>query len=412
MLKELVKQLPITLSVKKHVAAVHMSGELSLLERKLVNIMLLNAYDNLLTQTIHTMPVAILLEMLGWSPDGGVEDLKVALENILRTVLSYDVLNKNGTKRKRAWVASTLLAGAKIEDGVFSYTYSQFLAEEMAHPEMYATLNLGVQNEFRSGYALNLYENCLRFKNVGSTGWIEIGLWRQLLGAESTHYDNFKNLSRDVIKRSVIEVNKVSDIEISPEYQREIRKVKNIRFSVKENPKPNAVEQITVIDNNAEIRQSPAFKRLIDHGIGEKLALVWLLRDPVRVEQAVEHVESLDKVKSVKNPAGYIRTLVESDSAIGNSPAKVREAAKVALVEQETSQAEAVQQDRTAVVKTAVQGLSDDARRRYAADYVASAGVGHVNSYDAVTGKFKNAIERIQFTAWLHATVAQHVTPQ
>ncbi|MEM5398387.1 hypothetical protein, partial [Staphylococcus gallinarum] len=46
--------------LKKHVATVHVSGELSLLERKIVNVLLLNAYDELLTKKRHTLPVGIL----------------------------------------------------------------------------------------------------------------------------------------------------------------------------------------------------------------------------------------------------------------------------------------------------------------------------------------------------------------
>ena len=39
--------------LKKHVAAIHTDGHLSLLQRKLSNVLLLNDYDALLTQTAH-----------------------------------------------------------------------------------------------------------------------------------------------------------------------------------------------------------------------------------------------------------------------------------------------------------------------------------------------------------------------
>ena len=40
-------------SVKKNVAAIHVSGKLSLLQRKLSNVLLLNAYDTLTTRDRH-----------------------------------------------------------------------------------------------------------------------------------------------------------------------------------------------------------------------------------------------------------------------------------------------------------------------------------------------------------------------
>lgn len=388
-------------AVKKHVAAIHTSGQLSLLERKLVNIMLLNAYDDLLTKTIHSMPVSMLLEMLEWSQGGGVEDLKSALINIQKTVLEYDVLNKNG--KSKNWASSTLLAGAKIEGGICYYQYSQFLAEELANPEVYATINLGVQNQFRGGYALTLYENCLRFKNVGSTGWIGIELWRTILGADSVRYDDFKHLSKEVIKRSVSEVNQVSDIEIEPEYQREMRKVKNIRFSIKNNPQQTIFDDGSLADD--AIRQTPTFKRLLEHGIGEKLALVWMVQDPMRAEKAVSHVEDIDKNRPLKNTAGYIRTVFEGGGAIGKSPIKVKKAAKAEADKQISVQSDEIQQTRNKAVNAAIKRLSDEDMREYAAAYIAESGADRAKSYDSATAKFKNALERVPFMAWLRRKV-------
>jgi hypothetical protein len=54
------KKLPVNLTpskeqLKKHVAAIHTSVDLSLLERKTANVLLLNAYDTLLTRRTHTL---------------------------------------------------------------------------------------------------------------------------------------------------------------------------------------------------------------------------------------------------------------------------------------------------------------------------------------------------------------------
>lgn len=52
-------------NLRKHVAAIHTSGELSLLERKMANVFLLNAYDNLLNNRTHKINVKLLSTMLG-----------------------------------------------------------------------------------------------------------------------------------------------------------------------------------------------------------------------------------------------------------------------------------------------------------------------------------------------------------
>ena len=46
-------------AVKKHVAAIHVSGKLTLLQRKLSNVLLLNAYDTLTSQGKHSIDARI-----------------------------------------------------------------------------------------------------------------------------------------------------------------------------------------------------------------------------------------------------------------------------------------------------------------------------------------------------------------
>lgn len=413
-------------TVRKNVAAIHISGDLSLIERKLVNILLLNAYDNLLTKTIHTIPFDSLCDMLGWDTGHDVETIKSALKNIMTTMLEYDVLNKKA--KLKQFAVAPLMAFARLENGICSYQYSQFLAEELADPEIYATINLNVQNQFHGGYAFTLYENCLRFKNIGTTGWIEVGLWRSLLGAGSSHYDDFRNLSRDVIKRGVIEVNAVSDIEIAPEFQREKRKVTNIRFSVKDNTQvlANGMEAIS----SDSIRESITFKRLVAHGVGEKLAMIWMIQDPERAQKAVSHTEEIDEMRPLNNPAGYLRTIYESGNTIGAAKAKeqrVQEAQekKTSLITQELAQSrqdaaaaaakhaaqELAQQQRSKACVAAISALNEQQMRDYAGQYVAGAGVGYVTSFapDATDIKklFTKILERAAFTAWLRGQLVK-----
>jgi hypothetical protein len=390
--------------LKKNVAHIHMSGDLSLLERKIVNIMLLNAYDDLLTKTVHTIPVPVLLDLLGWGQDGGVENLKAALENIVRCVITFDVLNKSG--KKKAWQSMALLAGARIEGGVCSYQYAQFLAEELANPEIYATINVGIQNEFSSSYALTLWENCVRFKNVGSTGWIGVDTWRQLLGADAPRYDTFKHLSNEVIKKSVEEVNKVSDIEIEPEYRRELRRVKDIRFSVKAAVQQSLFGAESVEDS---VRESPIFKSLLEVGIGEKLALVWVIQDPERAARAVEHVQAIDRERQLENPAGYLRTVYESGGAIGNDPARAEARAKKAAAKsaaelaqnQASVHKEQSEAARARAITKLINALEPEQLHRLASQYVGTEGVNDCKSYDEETGEFKVSLERAMFKNWL-----------
>ena len=228
----------VSTEVRKHVATVHVGGDLGLLDRKLVNVLLLNAYDELLTKKTHSIPVRIMSEMLGFDSKN-TDALKKALKKITTTPVEFDLLHATG---ESDWDVSTLLSHAGIKSGMCTYEYSNWLSNKLANPDIYLLININVQKQFNGAYALALYENCLRFKRTGSTGWISVDVWRKLLGAEASTYDEFKHFNGEVIKKAVKEVNTVSNIIVTPEYQRANRRVTDIRFLIEENPQKSGYD--------------------------------------------------------------------------------------------------------------------------------------------------------------------------
>lgn len=292
---------------RKHVAAIHTSGELSLVERKMTNAFLLNAYDSLLTRRTHKLPVAHLCAMVGWEGSNNVERLKEALKRLVSTTIEFNVMEDG----KENWQVTSILSYGQIKDGVCTYRYDEYLAERLFDPEIYATINIGVQRKFSGNYSLTLYENCLRYRDVGSTGWWDIARFRKIMGAENAAYDEFKYLKRDVIAKAVDEINRVADIQVDVEYRKEGRKVAELRFLVKENPqqtlfKPNA------LDEYAELREGETFRRLTECGIGERLAVAWILQDEERVKAVLDYAQDREKKKLIRGSvAGYVRKVFE-----------------------------------------------------------------------------------------------------
>ncbi len=219
------------LIVKKHVNAVHINGELSLLQRKLANALLYHAYPLLPVQDRYEIELSVLCDLVGFDAHDR-ERLKAALQGLQKTLIQWSVLDEKGRK---TWGSMPLLGSVFIleKEGICRYSYDTFLREKLYNPEIYATINLDIQRQFGSKYALALYENCARFRNTGSTGWIAVEMFRQLLGCDGReHYDDFKQLSQKVIKPAVREVNETSDIEVTPEYKRQSRKVQAVRVKI------------------------------------------------------------------------------------------------------------------------------------------------------------------------------------
>lgn len=382
--------------LKKHVATVHVSGELSLLERKIVNVLLLNAYDELLTKKRHTLPVGILCTMLGFDSKNH-DALKRALLKVMSTPISFDLL-QDGSKTD--WEASPLIAYASIKSGTCAYEYSDWLAEKLANPDIYTLININVQRQFSGGYALALYENCLRFKRTGSTGWISVEIWRRLLGADASMYDEFKHFSSEVIKKAVKEINQVSNIIVTPEYKREARRVVQIRFLVEDNP------QRSMLDNEEDegqktIRNSEAFKRLTKLGVGDRLAISWIQQEPDRALQTAIYVEERAKRKQIRgNAGGYARTVFEKGERIELVPNGAEQTQERPSQKPEETSADEKARRTTDKIKA----LSLEEKQQFAAEYMAQGGKGNTYLHD--TGTFKNALERTAYTAWLRAKIA------
>jgi len=218
-------------NLKKHVAAIHTDGQLSLLQRKLSNVLLVNAYDSLLTQAEHEIDEKTLCVMLGYDSNDRVP-LKRALKALAAIQAEWDILDDGGDEVE--WGVASLLSHAVLSKGRCRYGYAPALAEKLYNPAIYANINMKVQRRFKSGHALALYENCYRFKKVGSTGWWPIQTFRKLLGVgESDYYKAFKHLNAKIIKPVVKEINKHSDIEITPEFKKQGRSISQIRFIIK-----------------------------------------------------------------------------------------------------------------------------------------------------------------------------------
>lgn len=399
-------------TLKKSVAAIHTSGDLSLLERKTSNVLLLNAYQNLITKRTHKISVPLLCVMLGYDSHD-IEKLKAALRKLASTTIEFNMM-KDG---KESWKVMSMLSFGEIENGICTYRYDEYLAERLYDPEIYATINMAVQRKFDSGYALTLYENCLRYKSVGSTGWWDIERFRNIMGATAPLYDEFKYLKREVVTKPLTHVNKVSDISLTAEFQKNGRQVTAIRFLIDESAQQSLITN-DHLDEYAAIREHETYKRLIQHGIGEKLALLWVKEEEQRARAVVDYVEEKDRKKQVKvSTSAYIRKLIEDKAEVGQS-AYDKEKAKIKEASSQTTQTEVnkthlVDLDaeyRKHLIITAIKGLSLEARQTHAQAWLQTPkGQGKEHGYNATTGDFTDPVDKANFN---HVYLREVIEPK
>ncbi|MCE8007093.1 replication initiation protein [Aestuariivita sp.] len=297
-------------AVKKHVAAIHVSGKLTLLQRKLSNVLLLNAYDTLISQPRHQIDARTLCLMIGYNSND-MATLKQSLKGLAETVAEWDMLDEKG---QQEWGVSSLLSYAKLKGGICEYAYSPALADKLNDPKVFALINLNIQRRFTSGHALALYENCYRFVRTGSTGWWSLELFRRLMGVEgSSYYETFKHLNAKVIKPAVAEVNKTSNIRVTAETRRKGRTVSDIRFLIEDNPQLSILD----LDDGTGLRHGPIYARLRELGASDRLARQWLSTHGE--DQVAAKLDYVGKRSGVKSVVGYLSAAL--DQGFGDAPA-------------------------------------------------------------------------------------------
>jgi hypothetical protein len=242
--------------------------------------------------------------MIGYNSND-FETLKQSLRGLAETVAEWDMLDEQG---RQEWGVSALLSYAKLKGGVCEYAYSPALAEKLHDPKVFALINLNIQRRFTSGHALALYENCYRFVRTGSTGWWSLDLFRRLMGvSDSPYYQSFKHLNAKIIKLAVEEINRSSNIVVTPETKKMGRQVAEIRFRIAENPQLAILD----LDDGEGLRNSPVYARLRALGVSDRLARQWI------AEHGEPHVgRKLDYVAGqggVKNPVGYLKAALRDD---------------------------------------------------------------------------------------------------
>lgn len=320
--------------VVKHIGAIHMSSNISLLARKVSNVLLRNAWVNLLDKDIHTISIQELADAVGFDSKN-VEFLKEALASLVTTAVTWNIL---GRDKKNAWGMTAIIGSVQIVEGtgVCEYSYPYHLRKLLRNPNIFARLNLLIQRQFDSKYSLALWEYAtgeialsgnMDSNEVCVTEWIALEAIRDLLGAHNHAYDDYKIFNRAVLKPAIVEINRVSNIVITDtEARRENRKITALRFIIapKEayqlpldlevpallDNKPTAILPPTVNDEKANL-----VHRMIEVGVDEKAA-----RSIIRAygtERITENLEwavaQIESGRDIKRPGAFIVAAIRND---------------------------------------------------------------------------------------------------
>ncbi|MEI8055112.1 MAG: replication initiation protein [bacterium] len=317
--------------LKKHVSIIHCSNSLSLLQRKISNILLFHAYPVLRAQEEHKIAIRELcnhLEYRGYNYDA----IKQAIKTLISTVIEWNVFGDN--TEEEDWTASSILASVNIKGAVCTYAYSHRMKQLLYSPTMYGKINLSIQSNFTSSYGLALYENCARYRNLPRTKVFPLDIFRKIMGVSNEKYLVFRDLKRRVINKAVEEVNTLSDLIVKPNINKVGQKIISIYFDISEKDKKNKL----LLSGNVE-KESPVICKLVEeHFINnannadiiiEKLKNIYFLNSITievlikkygtrKIEEKLKQIESMPSFVDGKilNLAGFLIDALKKDYMI------------------------------------------------------------------------------------------------
>ncbi|OQY06753.1 MAG: hypothetical protein B6I28_06080 [Fusobacteriia bacterium 4572_132] len=310
--------------VIKHSSTIQISNKINLLERRSWNVLLSYAFDDLKEKDTYEISIKQLAEILDFNSKK-LEYLKEILRKLNRTQIEWNILNKD---KKQDWGVSTLLADARIINGVCFYSYSPFMRKKLHNPEMYAKINLSLQNKFKSKHSLALYELFVDYynekKKFGETPRLSINDIRKLLGLNSGEYEEFKFLKRDVLKKAISEINRKTNIFGETLFFKESRKVTHVKFMIKPN-KENSLDikkmkiikkkRKTLPIDEFELDNQELFSILtVEFGISNKKAVnILKTMDEFYIQENLNVVKKGINEGKIKNIPAYTVKALEED---------------------------------------------------------------------------------------------------
>ena len=306
--------------------AIQIESKITHLQRRAWNVLLANAYNELPNKDIHRVSVPELAKKLGFNSHN--EDyLKETLEALVDCTVKWNILGKD---KKEEWGVASLLAEARIKDGICTYAYPPYLRTRLYNPRIYTKLNLRLQNQFTSRYALILWEVCFDYFDIargqGETPFIPLEKFKELMGVGIEDYPLFKEFNRNVIKPAIKEVNALTNFFIEVEQKRIRRRIGELKFKISRLKELPSLEP-TQMPLFADMEDLPTIAvKLVEAGVSRKEALrianqEWEVVDAAALPESredfaayvEEKIELARYATSVKNTGGFIVKAIQEN---------------------------------------------------------------------------------------------------
>ena len=297
--------------------AIQIQSKITHLQRRAWNVLLANAYNELPNTDIHHVSVSELARKLGYASND-IDHLKETLEALVDCKVEWNLLDKDKVEE---WGVASLLAEARIKDGICTYAYPPYLRQKLHNPRIYTKLNLRLQNRFTSRYALILWEVCFDYfdtdRDQGETPFIPLETFKTLMGLEETDYPVYKVLNQSVIKPAIKEINDLTNYHVEVEQKRFRRRIAELKFRITKVKQLPVQESVFPDIENLPPVAVELIQADIDRKVAQKIAdREWDFVNPEKLPEpgtyrdfaayVAEKIEVSLHAAEIKNRGGFI----------------------------------------------------------------------------------------------------------
>ena len=172
------------------------------------------------------------------SPDAAYLALIEAEDSLFKR--KFTMTNEDGTLTKSRWIQD---ANYRKGEGRILVTLTRVVIEHVTKidgfEQYFTSYHLKKTSDFKSVYAVRLYELLMQWKSVGKTPIFELNKFRNQLGIGVNEYTRMEAFKRRVLDIAIDQMNEFSDITVKYEQHKKGRSISGFSFTFKQKKTSN-----------------------------------------------------------------------------------------------------------------------------------------------------------------------------
>lgn len=172
------------------------------------------------------------------SPDAAYLALIEAEDSLFKR--QFTITNEDGSLTKSRWIQD---ANYRKGEGRILITLTRVVIEHVTKidgfEQYFTSYHLRKTSDFKSVYAVRLYELLMQWKSIGKTPLFELNKFRSQLGIGVNEYTRMEAFKRRVLDIAIDQINEFSDINIKYEQHKKGRSISGFSFSFKQKKSAN-----------------------------------------------------------------------------------------------------------------------------------------------------------------------------